>query len=111
MWISGRKSSVALAASFLLLTFFGASASEKNDLFGSNTEVFQNDWEIVCYTMTGESVINVTIKEKYGTMRSFTCAALFYNNSTREYKLVAPWIRGSIIIEKDNIVDLTFSKE
>ena len=54
-------------------------------------------------------VIEVIWDQKYGATKKSYCMAVFQNEKTRQYRLIAPWMK-SITIECQNMNDIKFNK-
>lgn len=71
------------------------------------TQIEKNDWELENSINKPDSFcLKITFQEKYGNLVTLYCMALFRNDKTRQYKLVAPWY-NSKIINIDNIDDVS----
>lgn len=54
-------------------------------------------------------VIEVIWDQKYGATKKSYCMAVFQNEKTRQYRLIAPWMKN-ITIECQNMNDIKFNK-
>ena len=63
-----------------------------------------NDW-IVIASAKPDTVLTVHFTNEIGARGELKCMALFENNKTRQYKLVAPWLKEALL-EKGNITSI-----
>lgn len=56
-----------------------------------------------------DNVIEVVWDQKYGATKKSYCKAVFQNEKTHQYRLIAPWME-SITIECQNTNDINFNK-
>lgn len=63
------------------------------------TEIEKNDWEPSNFIHSDSSsyVLRIDLKEKYDGYYHIYCKALFSNQKTRQFKLIAPWIEDIVI--------------
>ena len=73
-------------------------------------KVEPNDWQP--YKSIGPEdslhVLKVVWTEKYGPTKTEYCMAVFSNDKTKQYKLVAPW-KEVTDIERSNMTDISIS--
>jgi len=51
------------------------------------------------------NVLKMSFTDELGLItKSYYCKVIFENTKSREYKLVAPWIKGAIVLQKTNIL-------
>ena len=55
------------------------------------------------------NVYEVVWDQKYGATKKMYCMAVFRNDQTKQYKLIAPWLTG-IIIEEQNTNNIRFNR-
>lgn len=70
-----------------------------------------NPWKPSLSIPTGdtENVYEVTWDQKYGATKKSYCVAVFQNEKSRQYKLIAPWLDG-LVIEYQNTNNIKFNK-
>lgn len=74
-------------------------------------KIEESPWKVLSCIKSNDSVYvyKVTWDQKYGVTKTAYCMAIFKNESTNEYKLIAPWL-NTVLIEKQNINDIDIAK-
>jgi hypothetical protein len=68
-----------------------------------------NDWKALKFVETNDTthVYKVTWSQSWGAPMTAYCKAIFINDKSRQYRLVAPWF-SAIDLERANIDDIKF---
>ena len=104
---------IALGVVGIIYTIWDQNSS--NPLVGyverDSTVIEENTWKpyLSISDKRNDEVFEVTWDQKYGVTKKQYCMVVFRNESIRQYKLIAPWLDGSII-EYQNTNDIKFKK-
>lgn len=73
------------------------------------TPIDPNDWKAFKFVTTYDTnhVYKVTWSQSWGTPMIAYCKAVFINEKSKQYRLVAPWF-STIDLERANIDDIKF---
>lgn len=70
------------------------------------TQIDPNPWTVKASVKVDDTahVLGVIYHSEMWTTDTARCMVVFENTSTHEYKLVAPWIKVDMIIQKNNLL-------
>ncbi len=76
------------------------------EISGGDTQIDKPEWIVENQINDAESnCLKVVYREKYGAEIITYCMVLFRNDKTKQYKMVAPWLKSKIV-EMSNITGI-----
>lgn len=88
-----------------------SSVNLSNYTVRDTTVIEANPWKPYRNIPEGdtENIYEVSWDQKYGVTKKKYCTAVFRNEQSKQYKLIAPWLDDQII-EYQNTNDIIFTK-
>lgn len=68
----------------------------------------ENDWKVIISAKDSDQVVEIIYDQKYGSRIIEYGKVLFENSKEKQYKIVAPWIEGGILVERNNINNIAY---
>ena len=98
-----------IVAVLLFSTLISCNRPKQEDTpksFSKDTFVQRPDWTVRAAVPPSDtsSVLEVQYRDEIGGLQTAYCMAMFENEKTKEYLLVAPWMSGSLKIQKANLL-------
>lgn len=90
---------------------FGIKEKEQQDwkapvISNDNSQIDMSEWVVENQVHDAENnCLKVVYREKYGIEIITYCMVLFRNDTTKQYKMIASWLKGKIV-EMSNITGI-----
>lgn len=79
---------------------------EEPEILGGNSQIDKQEWIVENQINdTDNNCLKVIYREKYGAEIITYCMVLFRNDKTKQYKMIAPWLKSKIV-EMSNITGI-----